>query len=130
MTCCHIEKTIRYDEAILFNQYITSSLLVNELAFYKDTIQFNKFIGTKKEIIKSAQRIFDQYLKEDADNEIYVSQRILTDIKQKLRKKKLINSFIYQEAMIEISNLLESGWKSYKSNFETKAKSNASMCLI
>lgn len=129
MTCCHIEKTIRYDEAILFNQYITSSLLVNELAFYKDTIQFNKFIGTKKEIIKSAQRIFDQYLKEDADNEIYVSQRILTDIKQKLRKKKLINSFIYQEAMIEISNLLESGWKSYKSNFEIKA-TNASMCLI
>lgn len=130
MTCCIKEKVIRYDEAILFNEYIKNSLLENEFNFYRDVVNFNKFIGTKKEIIKLAQNIYDEYLTEESNKQIYLSIRILDTIKTRLRKKKLINSFLYQDAMIEMSELLERGWNMYKHNFEEELTNMSSVCSI
>lgn len=101
-----------------FVEYAMNNQISNELEFYLSCLHYQKLTTADS---NRAKYIFRRFLKRGGDQEIYLSVSVKYRIRQNIRKK-LITHSLFQDAMIELHNVLSTHLRNYELTYGVSAQ--------
>lgn len=110
-------------ELPLFIDYAIEKQIHSEFEFWRVAILFQKKanFNDQKQMKKEARRIIKTFLRKGAEKEIVMNKSVIVNI-QKSMEKPFISNSIFQEAILEISGLLEHHFRTFVIKHKIKLK--------